>query len=222
SSESARRKRARGSRMIRPMWALVTVVLLAGLSGCRWLRAPDPCVCPKDPPPQSDEPPPGQGVVEVPPAQWPKTDSTFGLNLPTPFGDYPAGVKNEKPAAGARPPSILQPPLPEGSSQEAPNPPPLSPGPTPNEPVVTAKPPSLTPEPLVEALRCVLENHPNEALEHLKGFDPATQELFLRLLPPMALLSHKSLDQLTPPEVAALHEQLESLVVALRPRAELA
>jgi hypothetical protein len=205
--------------MIRPAWAIVTVVLLAGLSGCRWLRASDACPCPTDPPPQSDGTAPERDPVDTLP-QIPTKNSSFDFSVP-PFGTLPGGTnRNEKP--GPRPPSILQPPLPDASSLEPPNPPPFEPGPMPGEPVVAAKPPSLTPEPLVEALRCILEDRANEALEHLKGYDPATQELFLRLLPPMALLSHKKLDQLTPPEVASLHEQLESLVVALRPRAELA
>jgi hypothetical protein len=86
----------------------------------------------------------------------------------------------------------------------------------------TAK--SVTPlkkEPLLEALRCVLENRHDEAFEHLKIYDQATQELFIRLLPPMVQLSRKSVEQLSAAEVAMLYTQLESLVVTLRPRAEL-
>jgi len=76
-------------------------------------------------------------------------------------------------------------------------------------------------EPVVEALHCILNGKHNEALTHLRNYDQSTQELFLRLLPPVAQLSRKSLDRLAPAEVAVLHEQLQSLVTTLRPRTEL-
>jgi hypothetical protein len=80
-----------------------------------------------------------------------------------------------------------------------------------------AEPPS---EPLVKALQCVLENRHADALKYLPA-DPPTQELFLRLLPSIAVLAHKSLDQLSPAEVAVLHDQLQGLMLSLRPRTEL-
>jgi hypothetical protein len=76
-------------------------------------------------------------------------------------------------------------------------------------------------EPLTLALQCILENRHNEALEHLKKYDPATQELFIRLLPPLALTCKKSLARLSAAEVAALHDQLQGLQATLRPRTEL-
>lgn len=76
-------------------------------------------------------------------------------------------------------------------------------------------------EPVVEALHCILNGQHNEALNHLREYDQATQDLFLRLLPPIAQLSQKSLEHLNPPEVAVLHETLQTLLTTLRPRTEL-
>jgi hypothetical protein len=109
--------------------------------------------------------------------------------------------------------------VPDSSEQSS------APPPAPADPALQpAAARSVTPikkEPLLEALRCVLENRHDEAFEYLKIYDQSTQELFIRLLPPMAQLSRKSLEQLSTAEVAMLYTQLESLVVALRPRAEL-
>jgi hypothetical protein len=76
-------------------------------------------------------------------------------------------------------------------------------------------------EPLLEALACFLKNQPQKALELLKGYQPSNQEVFLSLLPVLAELTHKGMDQLTPEEVSVIHEQLESLADRLRPRAQL-
>ena len=76
-------------------------------------------------------------------------------------------------------------------------------------------------EPLADALQCVLDNRHDEALQHLQSYDAATQDLFLRLLPAMSILSKKKLTELTAPEVAVLHEQLHSLLGTLRPRTAL-
>jgi hypothetical protein len=75
--------------------------------------------------------------------------------------------------------------------------------------------------PLVEALRCMLEDRHQEALRHLQAYDQETQAFFLRLLPPLALFAKKGLEQLTPQEVAVLNEQLQGVLLALRPRTEL-
>ena len=95
-------------------------------------------------------------------------------------------------------------------------------------PKLTAQPAKLTPpeivvkhEPLAEALNCFLENKHDEALRHLQAYDAETQDLFLRLLPAMSILSKKKLTELSAAEVAVLHEQLYSLVGTLRPRTPL-
>jgi hypothetical protein len=110
--------------------------------------------------------------------------------------------------------------LPEGSPQ----PPTLVPPPTaPGEPVarVSEKLARPSQEPLVIALQCILENRHQEALEYLKKYDASTQELFMRLLPPLALLAQKKLEELGPADIYNLSFQLENLLSVLRPRAEL-
>ncbi len=74
---------------------------------------------------------------------------------------------------------------------------------------------------LVLALQCMLEDQHQEALQHLQGFDPETQEFFLRILPTLTVFAKKKLDDLTPTEVAVLNDQLHNLMVTLRPRSEL-
>lgn len=76
-------------------------------------------------------------------------------------------------------------------------------------------------EPLAEALACVLENKHNEALACLQAYDPETQDLFLRLLPAVAVLAKKKVTDLSAPEVALLHEQLQTMLTSLRPRTPL-
>ena len=77
-------------------------------------------------------------------------------------------------------------------------------------------------EPLAEALQCVLDNKHDEALRHLQAYDGETQDLFLRLLPTLSILTKKKLGELSAPEVAILHEQLVGLLGTLRPRTPLA
>jgi hypothetical protein len=77
-------------------------------------------------------------------------------------------------------------------------------------------------EPLVEALQCIIDNRASEALPLLRKYAPANQEVFLRLLPILALMTQKSIDQLTPPEVAVFNEQLHILSDEIRPLSKLA
>jgi hypothetical protein len=78
-----------------------------------------------------------------------------------------------------------------------------------------------TREPLVEALQCVLDNRHNEALQLLRKYDQPTQEVFLCLLPILGRMTQKSIDQMSPSEVAVLGELLHSLSVTLRPHSKL-
>jgi hypothetical protein len=78
-----------------------------------------------------------------------------------------------------------------------------------------------TREPLVEALQCVLDNRHNEALQLLRKYDQPTQEVFLCLLPILGRMTQKSIDQMSPSEVAVLGELLHSLSVTLRPHSQL-
>lgn len=81
--------------------------------------------------------------------------------------------------------------------------------------------PTLQREPAVEAFHSILEGRNDEALNHLKKYDEATQELFLRLLPPLALLTRKSIGEFNTSEVAALHDGMARIVDIIRPRTEL-
>lgn len=117
------------------------------------------------------------------------------------------------PPTAPTPPADKPPLLPPASTQPAANPPAL------NSALATPQPPRR--EPVVEALNCILENRHNEALHHLQKYDQPTQELFLRLLPAMALLTQKGIDQLSQNEVGMLHDQLHGLLCTLRPRTEL-
>jgi hypothetical protein len=76
-------------------------------------------------------------------------------------------------------------------------------------------------EPLVLALEKFLQRQPDEALKELRNYDTGTQEFFLRLLPVIAQLTQKKLEQLDPQETTALYDQLDSLLFSLRARSEL-
>jgi hypothetical protein len=82
-----------------------------------------------------------------------------------------------------------------------------------------APPPKEDPVPVV-ALRHLLDKRPDEAMALLQRYGHSNQEMLLCLLPMVARLSEKSIDQFGPAEIAALQDQLQSLQVALRPRAE--
>ncbi len=86
-------------------------------------------------------------------------------------------------------------------------------------PLVGQKPSTPPPdEPLVGALSCLLKKQLAEALTKLQRYDPATQEQLMRLLPAVVLLGEKGVDGLAPAEAAALQEQVQQVLVALRNR----
>jgi hypothetical protein len=76
-------------------------------------------------------------------------------------------------------------------------------------------------EPLVAALRLFLDRRSPEAIELLKSYDRASQEVLLCLLPLAVRVSDKGLDRASPQAVAATIDQLECLTIPLRPRAAL-
>jgi hypothetical protein len=92
--------------------------------------------------------------------------------------------------------------------------------PPPPQPVV-AIPETAKREPLAEAIECILANRHDEAVRHLQVYDPQTQDWFLRLLPALSILTRKKIQDLDTAEVAVLHEQLLTLLSALRPKTEL-
>jgi hypothetical protein len=75
--------------------------------------------------------------------------------------------------------------------------------------------------PLVAALRCFLDKHPDAAMDFLQGYDPANQEMLLSLLPLAVRLTETSIDRATPMELSNLIDQLHSLALPLQRRAGL-
>jgi hypothetical protein len=85
-----------------------------------------------------------------------------------------------------------------------------------------AEPPRAPPEqPVLAALRSLLQNHPDRAMEALKQYDPATQELMMNLLPVTACLAEHGLAAVNPQEVTHLLDQMEDLDTSLRSHAPL-
>jgi hypothetical protein len=76
-------------------------------------------------------------------------------------------------------------------------------------------------EPLVAALRCLLDKRPEEAVEILKRYDRPNQDMLLGLMALTVRLTRGSLDQASPQEVSNVLEQLNSLALTLRTRAPL-
>jgi hypothetical protein len=95
------------------------------------------------------------------------------------------------------------------------------PAPAPPAQVEARSPTEPAQPPLVEALRLFLDNRPALALEPLKAYDQANQELLLLLLPLSARLTEGSVQKANPQEVGYFMEQLDGVVVTLRPRAAL-
>ena len=73
------------------------------------------------------------------------------------------------------------------------------------------------PEPdAVMALRSLLQNQSIQAVKCPEKYDPATQELLMRLLPAVALISEKgSVDKLNAAERGALDDQMKGLLLSL-------
>jgi hypothetical protein len=76
-------------------------------------------------------------------------------------------------------------------------------------------------EPIVMALQRMLEGRHQDAIKYLSTYEDDKQELFLRLLPPLATLVKKRMDELTTQEVAVLNKQYQGMIDSLRPRSEL-
>jgi hypothetical protein len=88
-------------------------------------------------------------------------------------------------------------------------------------PVITLAPPMSVDPPLVAALRALIEKRPAEALDLLKGYEKASQELLLSLLPLAVRLTEGGLQQPNPGELAAVLEQIRALERPLAERAAL-
>lgn len=147
---------------------------------------------------------------------------TASPSPPTPaIASQPAPPPAPAPEAVVAQTGHKEPPPPEPQPPPPPEPPPRLPPPEP-----PAQPAPLTPRPpeeppLVAALRCFLDRRPDDALKFLQRYDKVNQELFLCLLPLLARLAEDNLDREDPQEVAQVVEQLENLLLPLRPRAAL-
>lgn len=75
--------------------------------------------------------------------------------------------------------------------------------------------------PLLKAMRCYMEKRPDKALPFLSPFEAENQDVLLNLLPLTVSMSEVSLKQANPQEVAVVVEQLQSLLLLLRPHAAL-
>jgi hypothetical protein len=77
-------------------------------------------------------------------------------------------------------------------------------------------------EPVLLALRCLLEKRPpDDAVHALVRYDKPSQEALLLLLPWVARFAEGGLNQAKPTDIAIFLEQLEELARRLRPRAVL-
>jgi hypothetical protein len=83
-------------------------------------------------------------------------------------------------------------------------------------------PPPASPEPpLVAALRCALQKHPQEAQRLLDKYDKADRDLLLALMKLTAGIGEKEVLKLDAAEMAATLDQLAALTAHLRQRAGL-
>jgi hypothetical protein len=90
-----------------------------------------------------------------------------------------------------------------------------------NSPVITLAPPTPPDPPVVAALRALLEKRPGEALDLLKNYDKANQDILLCLLPLAVRLAEGSLQHPHPGELAVVLEQLRTLERSLAERSAL-
>jgi hypothetical protein len=180
------------------------------------------------------------------PAEPPARDEPK-LTLPSPGELPPAATKPVVPPADRAPvlapdnspaiiapPPAAPPPLPPGvigSSIHKSNASPASeinvaeavaPAEPPGAPTIAEKSvPAGGESPIVRAVRAFQDNKPDEAVECLKAYDPATQQILLSLLPALGRLGEGHLQQMKPEEMDVLLEQLTKVPNMLRPRASL-
>src|SRR5262249_27551507 len=75
--------------------------------------------------------------------------------------------------------------------------------------------------PLVRAVQAYLDHRPDEAVELIRGFDPANQELLLYLLPQLVKLTEGGLGKAEPQELTLMAEQFQAALDLLQSRAAL-
>ncbi|MFO0926463.1 MAG: hypothetical protein U0736_05410 [Gemmataceae bacterium] len=88
-------------------------------------------------------------------------------------------------------------------------------------PVAVPEPPRKDDPPLLAALRCAMEKHPEEAKQLLTRYEKSDRQLLLALVKLTAGVSEGELEKLPPAEVAATLEHLHALSASLKKRAPL-
>jgi hypothetical protein len=169
-------------------------------------EAPAPQLPP--PPPPTVEPTAKAGDVPallIPPAVGPAPTAP----IPPATGPVLGSSVHETKASPISPPTAELP-------AEPPQPPPQPTPPT-APPVARAAADS----PLLLAVRAFQANRPHEAVEHLKAYDPMTQQVLLSLMPAMVRLTEGKIQHMKPEEMDAVLEQLGKASPILRPRASL-
>ncbi len=76
-------------------------------------------------------------------------------------------------------------------------------------------------EPLLVAMELFLRNQPHEALDYLRDYPQANQDVFLRLLPVLKTMTQRRLQDLSPDEQRVLYQTLEGLMATMRGQTEL-
>jgi hypothetical protein len=163
-------------------------------------------------------------VVLPPPSELMKSVSG-PADPPTPL--IPLGKPDEAPATVAPPPALPLGVIGSSVHQSNASPIPVAPveSTRPTEPLmaaaVTGDKPAAADSALLKAIQAFQQNKPDEAVEHLKAYDPATQQILLALMPAMARLSEGKLSTMKPAEADVLLDQLTQVPNLLRSRASL-
>jgi hypothetical protein len=179
------------------------------LSGC---LVPSPLPATATPPPAAPRdgfaalvPAPGQAVPLNPPADRPTAVATAARPAPV-----------EPPAGAVAPPEVAPaPPAPPPTRQASADAPLLGPDPA------GLRPPASAP-PLLLALQAHLDDRPEAAAEHLRGFGRPNQELLTHLLPAVAAARHADLGGHGSKGTAALARQLAAATELVAEAAPLA
>jgi hypothetical protein len=181
-------------------------------------------------PPLSDRPPADadENLVLPPPSELMKA---VGTPAPLP-GPIPMALPDEALVPAAPPPAPL-PALPPGVIGSSVHQSHASPaGMTPAEQALSGE--QIVPvavnalpagpvgdTPLLRAILAFQQSRPDEAVEMLKAYDPATQQILLSLMPALVRLSEGKLQSMRPEEMDVLLDQLARVPNMLRPRASL-
>jgi hypothetical protein len=202
--------------MTRHKWI---VIIVAGLSagfgpGCLSLRketAKDKIALTK---PESGDKQDRTAETDKASSYHPKVDREL-MGPPTPL------LEDEiRPAQSNEQPQVLQSPV-ESPEKPAAEENAKDPKQTAEKVTISLDPAPPVEEPLVTALRCLIEKHPVEALEQIRQYDKSNQDLLMHLLPLAVRLTQSSLDNLNPTELSLVLDQLRALERPIAAKASL-